>query len=92
MADACVFMMKQYSGESFLNVGTGYDMSILEMANRIATVIGWQGAFHLDPSMLDGTPRKVMDVSRLKALGWTATTGFEAGIKQAYEWFVKNIA
>jgi len=92
MADACVFMMKQYSGESFLNVGTGYDMSILEMANRIATVIGWQGAFHLDPSKLDGTPRKVMDVSRLKALGWTATTGFEAGIKQAYEWFVKNIA
>jgi GDP-L-fucose synthase len=92
MADACVFMMKQYSGEPILNVGTGYDMSILEMANRIANVIGWQGAFDLDLSKLDGTPRKVMDVSRLQALGWSATTDFETGIKQAYDWYVKNVA
>lgn len=92
MADACVFMMKHYSGEPILNVGTGYDMSILEMANRIASVIGWQGAFTLDPSKLDGTPRKVMDVSRLQALGWSATTDFETGIKKAYDWYVRNVA
>jgi len=62
------------------------------MANRIASVIGWRGTFNLDASKLDGTPRKVMDVSRLQALGWSATTDFETGIKQAYEWYVKNVA
>jgi GDP-L-fucose synthase len=92
MADACVFMMKNYSGEQFLNVGTGTDMSILEMAKRIAAVIGWQGTFNHDLSKLDGTPRKVMDVSRLRDLGWSAKTDFETGIKQAYDWFFENVA
>ncbi|MGD0734828.1 MAG: GDP-L-fucose synthase [Terracidiphilus sp.] len=92
LADACVFVMKHYSDEPFLNVGTGIDMSILEMAHLIAKVIGWEGTFTFDPSKLDGTPRKVMDVSRLRELGWSASTDFETGVKQAYEWYVANVA
>jgi len=91
LADACVFVMKNYSGEQFLNVGTGVDMTILELANSIASVIGWKGTFTFNTSKPDGTPRKVMDVGRLGALGWSATTGFEAGLKQAYDWYLANV-
>jgi len=92
LADACVFVMKNYSEEMFLNVGTGHDMTILELAERIAGVIGWKGTFTFDPSKPDGTPRKVMDVSRLAALGWTAPTDFETGMREAYRWYVENVA
>lgn len=92
LADACVFVMKNYSGEMFLNVGTGQDMTILELAQAIAHVIGWNGAFTLDRSKPDGMPRKVMDVSRLRALGWSASTDFETGMKDAYKWYVDNVA
>jgi GDP-L-fucose synthase len=92
LADACVFVMKNYSGEMFLNVGTGRDMTILELAQSIANVVGWTGTFTFDRSKPDGTPRKVMDVSRLTSLGWTATTDFETGLKEAYRWYVGNVA
>lgn len=92
LADACVFVMKHYSGEMFLNVGTGYDISILELAQTIAKVVGWGGSFRLNTEKPDGMPRKVMDVSRLAELGWTAQTNFESGIKQAYDWYVANVA
>jgi len=92
LADACVFVMKNYSGETFLNVGTGRDMTILELAQSIAKVVGWTGTFTFDRSKPDGMPRKVMDVSRLRELGWTATTDFEAGLKEAYRWYVVNVA
>jgi len=88
LADACVFAMKNYSDELFLNVGTGEDMTILELAQSIARVIGWQGTFTFNTSKPDGTPRKVMDVSRMRALGWSAKTGFEDGLKQAYAWYL----
>jgi GDP-L-fucose synthase len=91
LADACVFVMKNYSGEMFLNVGTGIDMSILELAQAIARVAGWQGTFTFDPSKPDGMPRKMMDDSRLRSLGWSAKTDFEAGIRRAYEWYVANL-
>jgi GDP-L-fucose synthase len=91
LADACVFVMKGYSGEMFLNVGTGVDITILELAEIIARVIGWTGTFTFNTSKPDGTPRKVMDVSRLQALGWSAKTDFESGMKQAYEWYVANV-
>jgi GDP-L-fucose synthase len=84
--------MKHYSGEMFLNVGTGYDISILELAQTIAKVVGWDGTFTFNASKPDGMPRKVMDISRLEDLGWTASTDFEAGMKQAYEWYVTHIA
>jgi GDP-L-fucose synthase len=90
LADACVFVMKNYSDEMFLNVGTGHDITILELAQSIARIIGWQGTFTFNRSKPDGMPRKVLDVSRLSALGWSASTDFETGMKQAYEWYVAN--
>ncbi|MDR3792622.1 MAG: GDP-L-fucose synthase [Terracidiphilus sp.] len=92
LGDACVFAMKNYSGELFLNVGTGTDMTILELAERIAKVIGWGGEFVFDRTKPDGMPRKVMDVSRLAALGWTAPTPFDDGMREAYGWYVENVA
>jgi GDP-L-fucose synthase len=90
LADACVFVMKNYSGESFLNIGTGQDMTIVELARTIARIIDWQCTFTFDSSKPDGTPRKVMDVSRLRSLGWSAKTDFDSGVKQAYEWYLAN--
>lgn len=92
LADACVFVMKNYSDELFLNVGTGRDITILELAESIARVAGWKGTFTFDRSKPDGMPRKVMDVSRLHALGWSAQTSFDEGIRQAYEWYVSHVA
>jgi GDP-L-fucose synthase len=92
LADACVFVMKNYSDELFLNVGAGRDMTILELAQNIARVAGWKGKFTFDRSKPDGMPRKVMDVSRLQALGWSAQTSFDEGIRQAYDWYVANVA
>ncbi|MGH9562392.1 MAG: GDP-L-fucose synthase family protein, partial [Terracidiphilus sp.] len=92
LADACVFVMKNYSDELFLNVGTGRDMTILELAEHIARAANWNGTFTFDRSKPDGMPRKVMDVSRLNALGWTAQTPFDDGIRQAYEWYVGHVS
>jgi GDP-L-fucose synthase len=92
LADACVFVMKNYSEEMFLNVGTGQDMTILELAQRIAKIIGWKGTFRFDKSKPDGMPCKVLDVSRLRALGWTASTDFETGMRDAYKWYLANVA
>jgi GDP-L-fucose synthase len=92
LADACIFVMKNYSDEPFLNVGTGRDMTILELAERIARVAGWHGTFTFDRSKPDGTPRKVMDVSHLNGLGWAAQTSFDEGIRQAYDWYVRHVA
>jgi GDP-L-fucose synthase len=92
LADACVFVMKNYSGDLFLNVGTGRETTILELAESIARIVGWNGTFIFDRTKPDGMPRKVMDVSRLAALGWTAPTDFENGMKEAYRWYVANVA
>jgi GDP-L-fucose synthase len=67
-------------------------MTILELATAIAKIAGWKGAFTFDRSKPDGMPRKVMDVSRLRALGWSAPTDFETGMKEAYRWYVDNVA
>jgi len=92
LADACVFAMKKYSEETFLNVGTGREMTILELAESIASVIDWRGHFTFDRAKPDGMPRKVMDVSRINALGWTARTEFEAGLNEAYRWYLAHVA
>jgi GDP-L-fucose synthase len=92
LADACIFVAKNYSGERFLNVGTGREMTILELAESIARIAGWKGTFIFDRSKPDGMPRKVMDVSRMRALGWSAKTDFEVGMKEAYQWYVTNVA
>jgi GDP-L-fucose synthase len=91
LADACVFVIKNYSEEMFLNVGTGVEMTILELAQRIAAIVGWTGTFTFETSKPDGMPRKVMDVSRLRNLGWVAPTSFETGMKEAYGWYVANV-
>lgn len=92
MADALVFLMKNYSGEDHVNVGTGTDITILELAQMISRVADWSGTFSLDTSKPDGTPRKVMDVSRLSAMGWKANTPLEEGMAHAYRWYAEQLA
>ena len=83
-ADACVHMLKYYSNELALNVGTGEDLTILELTKLVMRVVGYDGPIEHDLSKPDGTPRKLLDVSRLTALGWTASTPLEDGIAAAY--------
>jgi GDP-L-fucose synthase len=91
MADGLVFMMKHYSDAPHLNVGTGVDITIRELAELIAKVAGYRGELVYDRSKPDGMPRKVMDVSRLSALGWKASTPLEEGFRRAYTWYVDNV-
>jgi GDP-L-fucose synthase len=84
MADACVHLMKTYSAPDLVNIGTGEDISIAEFARVVAEVVGYRGEIAFDPSRPDGTPRKLLDVSRLDKLGWRATTGLEEGLRRAY--------
>ncbi len=90
LADGLIFMMKYYSGEGHLNLGTGLDISVRGLAETVATVAGWSGEFVYDRSKPDGMPRKVMDVSRLAALGWKAQTHLQDGLKAAYDWYAAN--
>ena len=92
LADALVFLMKHYSDESHINVGTGRDMTIRELAETVARVAQWSGQFDYDTTKPDGMPRKVMDVSRLKSLGWSASTDLEEGFRMAYRWYVEHVA
>jgi GDP-L-fucose synthase len=87
LADACVFLMRNYSDEAPVNVGWGKDISIAELARLVADTVGFDGELRFDRSMPDGTPRKLLDTSRLTALGWQPRIALEAGITSAYEWF-----
>ena len=91
LADGLVFVMKHYSEETHINVGTGQEITVRELAELIARVAQYEGAFVYDRSRPDGTPRKVMDVRRLTALGWTANTPLEQGLRQAYESYVSGL-
>ena len=84
LADACVFVMKHYSDDGFLNIGTGEDITIADFARLVAEVVGYAGAIAFDTSRPDGAPRKLLDVSRLTALGWRATTPLREGLAAAY--------
>jgi len=92
LADACLFLMLHYDQEDIINVGVGTDQSILELARTVARVTGYPGEILTDPTRPDGTPRKLLDVSRLAALGWQAQIGLEAGIASTYRWFVDHAA
>ncbi len=92
LADACLFVMRNYDGEPFLNVGTGQDLSIRELAEMVADVTGFSGLIKWDATMPDGTPRKLLDVSRLQALGWKARTPLPEGIRVSYAWFLEHRA
>jgi GDP-L-fucose synthase len=90
MADACVHLMKTYSGDELVNVGTGEDITIAEFARVVARTVGYAGAISFDPSRPDGTPRKLLDVSRLAKLGWKASTSLEDGIRLAYRAYLNE--
>jgi GDP-L-fucose synthase len=88
LADACVFALKHYSDDQFLNVGTGRDVTIADFANLVADVVGYAGEIVFDTSRPDGAPQKLLDVSRLTQLGWMARTELRAGIAAAYRDFL----
>lgn len=90
LADACLFLMDNYSGNDFFNVGYGQEVTILELANMIKKVTGYEGEIVMDASKPDGTPRKLTDISRLNALGWQPKITLEEGLKQTYEWYLAN--
>jgi len=90
LADALVYMMKHYSGDIQINVGTGQDMSIREVAELVCRVVGFTGDLAFDRSMPDGAPRKLLNVDRLTDMGWTASTSLEDGLRQTYRWYLEN--
>ncbi|MDH4987804.1 GDP-L-fucose synthase [Aminobacter anthyllidis] len=89
-ADALVFLLKSYSGDQHVNVGSGTDVTILELAQTVARVIGFEGRIALDTSKPDGTPRKLMSGDKLARLGWQPRIELESGIRSTYDWFVNN--
>jgi GDP-L-fucose synthase len=91
MADACVFLMETYSGNDFFNVGSGKELTILQLAEMIKNVVGFKGELRFDSTKPDGTPRKLLDVSSLEKAGWKAQIGLEDGIRSTYEWYLENI-
>jgi GDP-L-fucose synthase len=98
LADACIFLMKKYNpgkkenekGEIFLNIGTGKDLSIKELANIVKEAVNYQGEIIYDTSKPDGAPRKLLDVSKINNLGWKYKIGLETGIRKTYEWYKNN--
>lgn len=91
-ADAIVFLLKTYSGEQHVNVGSGRDLSILDLARKIGTAVGFDGEILTDPSKPDGTPRKLMSSDKLNRLGWQPSIGLDEGIASTYQWYLDNIA
>jgi GDP-L-fucose synthase len=91
LADACLYLMQTYSGEDFVNIGVGDDISIGDFAALVADVIGYRGRFVYDTSKPDGTPRKLVDVSRLSSLGWQAKTSLRDGLRKTYDWYLENV-
>jgi GDP-L-fucose synthase len=92
MAAAAVFLMLHYDEPEIVNIGTGEDVTIADLAKTVAKIINFQGSIVFDPTKPDGTPRKLMDVSRLHAMGWRHRIGLEEGIASTYEWFKANPA
>lgn len=90
LADAAVFLMERYDGEEIVNVGVGEDVTIAELAEIVRDVVGYEGAIEWDASRPDGTPRKLLDVSRLHALGWRARIGLREGIEETYRWYCER--
>ena len=92
LADAVIYLMNNYEGNQFINIGVGKDISIKELAEKIKEVVGFKGDIVFNPSKPDGTPRKLVDVTRLNELGWQASISLDEGLKRAYDWFLNNTA
>ena len=88
LADACLFVMQRYSDDRHLNIGSGTDLSIRELAEKVRDVVYPQAELTFDTTKPDGTPRKVLDVTRLRELGWTPSITLDDGIATTYEWFL----
>lgn len=91
LASACVFLMERYSGSDFLNIGTGEDLTIAELAELVSNVVGYEGKIVYDASKPDGTPVKRLDVGKLTRLGWRAQIPLREGIKATFDWYKKNL-
>ncbi len=91
LADACLFLMNEFNDELWINVGWGRDIRIEELAKLVANVVKYQGALRFDTNMPDGTPRKLLDTSRLVALGWRPQIELEHGIRVTYEWYLDHL-
>jgi GDP-L-fucose synthase len=91
LAFACLFLMKNYNSDELINVGVGEDVSIFELAELIKKVIGFDGEILLDTSMPDGPPQKLLDISKIKTLGWKAKINLENGIRSTYDWYLDHI-
>ena len=92
LADALLYLMEWYADETPVNVGWGEDLTIRELATMVARVVGYEGRLSFDATKPDGTPRKLLDVSRLLGLGWRPTIRLEDGLRQTYAWFLENQA
>jgi GDP-L-fucose synthase len=92
LADALVFQVKCYSDESHINIGTGRDLTIRELAQTVVQTVGFAGALNFNTNMPDGTPRKLLDVSRIKGMGWTARVDLAEGLRRTYDWYLTNVA
>ncbi|MBS4218986.1 GDP-L-fucose synthase [Bacillus sp. FJAT-49711] len=91
LSDACVFLMENYSGNDIVNVGVGQDISIAELAEKIKRIVGFEGEVVYDTSKPDGTPRKLVDVTKINKLGWRAKISLAVGLKETYGWFKDNL-
>jgi GDP-L-fucose synthase len=91
LAKACLFLMNNYNDSEIINIGVGRDVSIKDLAETIKEEVGYTGEIRWDASKPDGTPRKLLDVSKLKALGWEPSISLDEGIKKTYEWFLDNV-
>lgn len=90
LADACLFLMDEYSGADIVNIGVGHDISILDLAHIVREAVGFDGEIEFDTSKPDGTPRKLVDTTRINAMGWQASIDLEEGVKSTYQWFLDN--
>jgi GDP-L-fucose synthase len=90
LADACVFLLEHYDQPDLINVGCGEDVTIRELAETVCDVLGFEGTLEFDPTKPDGTPRKLLDIQKIKSLGWSPKIPLRDGIADAYDWFIKN--
>ena len=91
LADACVFLLQEYDDPEIINIGVGDDLTIADLADMVRDVVGFDGEIVYDASKPDGTPRKLVDTSKINALGWRANTGLRDGIENTYRWFLDNV-
>jgi len=92
LASACLFLLEKYDSQEIINVGYGEDISIRELVELICDVVGFDGELGWDTTKPDGTPRKLLDITRLHDLGWQATISLRDGVAQTYDWFLQNVA